>query len=63
MNTYFLDLDALTVIRADEHGEHHDLNGGEPCTSNDELRAFIGELHSNGYFDAEVAERLAAALS
>lgn len=31
-STYRLDLDALTIIRTDAHGEDHDLNAeGEPC--------------------------------
>lgn len=44
-STYRIDLDALTIIRTDAHGEDHDLNAeGEPCRDFADLLAFASDL-------------------
>ena len=46
---YRIDIDAMTVIATDRHGEPCDLNAeGEPCTSAGDLADFVGELLDQG---------------
>ena len=59
MNAYTLDLDNLTVIRTDDNGERFDLNAdGAPCETVEDLRAFVVELHEQGFYSATVRDDL-----
>lgn len=61
MSTYRIDLDNLTVIRTDEHGERHDLTGdGQPCDTYDDLREWVIDLETMGAYSADVTADLLA---
>lgn len=63
MNTYALDLSALTIIRTDAHGESHDLNAdGDPCETAAELADLARELEAQGYYGPEVTAELLASI-
>jgi hypothetical protein len=58
-DAYKLDLAHLTVLRTDEDGEVFDLNAdGEPCTTMDDLRTFIVELCTQGFYNAATRDAL-----
>lgn len=56
--SYRIDLDRLTVIHTDEHGEDHDLNTGTPCSDLDGLAALIRALHAYGAFTVATRDAL-----
>jgi hypothetical protein len=58
-DVYTLDLARLTVLRTDKNGEVFDLNAaGEPCTTIDDLLAFIVELCTQGFYDTATRDAL-----
>jgi len=60
MTKHTIDHEALTIIAIDENGEAHDLNGGDPCETTADLRAFVCECHDQGAYNDETRNRLLA---
>lgn len=59
LRRFDLDLDHLTVIYTDTHGERYDLNAtGEPCRNRADLRAFVVTLARQRVIDEETRAAL-----
>ena len=62
-SAYTISMTHLTIIHTSPDGQKNDINAsGEPCTTTDELRSYIGELLSERCIDEQTSSALIAEL-